>query len=245
MRTVPLHGKRAACRVALVDDEDYDLVIPYRWTVLEHDPAAPGRRSHGPYAISDMRRKTGETIWMHQLITGWTRVDHQDGDGLNNRRPNLRPASKAQNMANSRKNPGKTSRYKGVFWVKAKSKWAAKIQVNGRSRSLGRFTDEEDAAWAYDAAAREAFGEYAKTNFQDEPTQAMQARRQAERAAAMAEGRRKNSAFRKKWWKERQSATHTCAACGTEFQSSAVRVFYCSGACKKRKYDQQERERRQ
>ena len=169
MKTVPLHGKIAASRVALVDDADYDLVMQYRWHVMEHEPTAPGRRGHGPYALYEKRhggrKGRRETIWMHQLITGWAFVDHRDGNGLNNQRPNLRPASKAQNMANSRKNPGKSSKYKGVTWDRQRSRWMAKIMVNGRTRSQGRFTNEGDAARAYDAAAREAFGAFARLNF--------------------------------------------------------------------------------
>lgn len=253
MKTVPLHGKIAAGRVTEVDDGDYDLVMQHRWHVMEHAPAAPGRRSHGPYVVSVKyhggRKGRRETIWMHQLITGWPRVDHQDGNGLNNQRYNLRPATKSQNGANARKNLGKSSRYKGVTWDRRRSSWAAKIMVNRQVRTLGRFANEEDAALAYDTAAREAFGEFARTNFPDEPTAAMQAdwqaRREAERAAVDAAGRRKISASKQEWWKERPFATHVCTICGNEFQSNWVRVaLYCSRKCNDAAKRQRGRERR-
>lgn len=250
---VPLYGKRACGRVAAVDVEDFALVMQYRWHVLEHDPAAPGRRAHGPYVVYDAypegRGGTRITVYMHQLITGSRFIDHIDGDPLNNRRSNLRPATKSQNGANARKNPGKTSRYKGVFWDRERSGWQAKITVERQQVCLGRFANEEDAALAYDLAAREAFGEFALTNFPDAPEPAAladwRARREAECAAVDALKGRKISASKQEWWKARPVVTHICRGCGGEFQSNATRVFYCSGKCKQRGYSQQERERQQ
>lgn len=170
---VPLFGERARGRIALVDLEDYDLVMRYRWHVREADPVAPGRRPNGPYAFSNIARGDGSgwrMTTMHSLIMGRAFIDHVDGNGLNNQRHNLRPATHAQNGANARKNPGKTSRYKGVFWDRWRSCWTAKITVNRQARGLGRYEREEDAAAAYDVAAREAFGEFALTNFSSELT---------------------------------------------------------------------------
>lgn len=250
---VPLYGKRARGRVAFVDLEDYSLALQHRWHVLEHDPVAPGRRAHGPYAAyvahSGGRGGTRITVYMHQLITGSRFIDHIDGDPLNNRRSNLRPATKSQNGANARKNPGKTSRYKGVFWGRERSGWQAKITVERQQVCLGRFANEEDAALAYDLAAREAFGEFALTNFPDAPEPAVladwRARRETECAAVDALKGRKISASKQEWWKARPVVTHICRGCGGEFQSNATRVFYCSGKCKQRGYSQQERERQQ
>lgn len=237
---VPLYGKRARGRVAIVDIEDYGLVMQHRWHVLEHDPVAPGRRAHGPYAVYDSRQGgIRVAVYMHQLIAGHPRsgrIDHIDGNGLNNRRSNLRPASKQQNGANARKNPGKSSAYKGVFWDHRRSRWVATIMVDGRTQRLGRFGDEQDAAHAYDAAARASFADFALLNFPDAPMEAMRpewiARQEAEHAVADAEGRRKISESKQEWWRERPLAIHVCRVCGAEFQSNAVRVFYCSRRCK-------------
>lgn len=170
MRTVPLHGKKAAGRVVLVDDADYELVMQYRWFVWERTMA--NGTVNGPYATA--RRGRGRrcgTVRMHRLLVpDGPGVDHEDGNGLNNQQSNLRPASKAQNAANSRKgkaNGGVTasSSFKGVTWDKDRCLWRAQITARGVGRNLGRFADEAQAARAYDAAAREAFGEFAKVNF--------------------------------------------------------------------------------
>jgi hypothetical protein len=101
---------------------------------------------------------------MHTLLMpGAAQIDHRDGDGLNNRRENLRPATRTQNNANQRKYRG-TSRYKGVSWDVSSRRWRARIHCDHRETSLGQFTSEADAARAYNAAALEHFGEYARLN---------------------------------------------------------------------------------
>lgn len=170
MRTVVLYGSMARGRVALVDDADYDLVMRYRWRCQEQS-RGPGLKPHGPYAIATIPGSGNKSILMHVLITGRIGTDHGDGDGLNNQRCNLRPATNGQNKANSQKYAGATkSTYKGVYWQSRGNwgRWAAQIRVNGHLRSLGVFTDQIEAARAYDAAAREAWGEFARPNFPDE-----------------------------------------------------------------------------
>lgn len=163
MRTVPLHGKKAGGRVALVDDADYDLVMAYRWNIRE--TLRPGRRTYGPYAEAYARRDGRATkVQMHGLITGWLMVDHKDHDGLNNQRSNLRPATTAQNNHNQRPRIGHSSQYKGVTWHKKIRKWQATIKIGGKCRYLGVFAVEQEAARAYNAAALEAYGEYAHLN---------------------------------------------------------------------------------
>ena len=157
---VPLGGKRAAGRVALVDESDYELVMQYRWHIQEDK--RPGHQA-GPYARAWMG---GKQIFMHTLITGYFRVDHADGNGLNNRRSNLRPATAAQNLANTHRRPaGGTSRYAGVSRQSNSTRWVARITYEGTILYLGSFVSEEEAALAYDKAARELYGEFARPNF--------------------------------------------------------------------------------
>ena len=163
MKTVPLHGAKAAGRVALVDDDDYELVSGYRWRVWERR-RGPNGAIWGPYAVASVSSRRGGCIQMHQLITGWPMTDHRNGNGLDNQRSNLRPATVAQNTQNARPQAGSSSRYKGVTWHKKLSKWQAEIKVGGKHRYLGVFVSEEDAALAYNVAALEAYGEYAYLN---------------------------------------------------------------------------------
>lgn len=109
-------------------------------------------------------------ISMHRQITGVVDgmdVDHINGDGLDNRRENLRICSHADNQKSHRKHvswAGKptASKYKGVHWHRKNSKWCAKLA----NKYIGSFQIEEDAAIAYDNKARELFGAFAKTNFE-------------------------------------------------------------------------------
>jgi hypothetical protein len=146
--------------VAIVDDADAAHVSQFRWQ------ATPGR--HTFYArrsfwVPAEGRVRGQS--MHTLLTGWSRVDHIDGDGLNNQRSNLRPASAQENRRNSQKTVGCTSTYKGV--KRQGRYWIACIGVSpGIQHYLGCFSSEIEAARTYDAAAREVFGEFARLNFE-------------------------------------------------------------------------------
>lgn len=104
---------------------------------------------------------------MHRLLMpGIERVDHKNGDGLNNLRRNLRPATRCQNQQGFQsKRAGTSSKYRGVHWHKSAQKWYAGIRVSGKQLFLGLFQSEADAARAYDNAARKYFGEFASPNF--------------------------------------------------------------------------------
>lgn len=95
-------------------------------------------------------------------------IDHVDGNGLNNRRDNLRRATNQGNSANSKSQRGSGSRFKGVAFHKATGKWEAFIRFDGKKQHLGLHAAEEDAARSYDEAAIRLFGSFAKTNFQSE-----------------------------------------------------------------------------
>ena len=105
-------------------------------------------------------------IWAIQ--TGETpsaEIDHINGIKDDNRWSNLRAATHTQNMRNRKSCIGASSKFVGVNWRSDCKKWAAAIRYDGRIRHLGYFTDEADAARAYDKAARECFGDFARPNF--------------------------------------------------------------------------------
>ena len=89
-------------------------------------------------------------------------VDHKDGNGLNNRWENLRPATQSQNTRNRRINSNNTSGFKGVYLDKRDGRYDARITICGETHNLGRFSNPQDAHNVYVAAAKKHFGEFAR-----------------------------------------------------------------------------------
>jgi hypothetical protein len=145
---------------ALVDDADFDNVSAARpWHAVVDETRVYARKSI-------VRNGRWESIRLHTFITGWAFIDHINGNGLDNRRENLRPCTAAQNAANRALRRDARTGFKGV---RAKGgKWLARIQASGVRRHLGSFETPEDAAKAYDAAAIESFGQFARLNFPKE-----------------------------------------------------------------------------
>ena len=147
--------------VVLYDAADAEAIESRTWSVIADGSAGLF------YAASNAKNSDGERmrLRMHSLLMGRSGVDHINRNGLDNRRSNLRFASPSQNSANRAGRPDGSSQYKGVHWHRGMRKWAASMKAVDRQRHLGYFTDEAEAARVYDAAAREAFGEYAYLNF--------------------------------------------------------------------------------
>lgn len=150
--------------VALVDDEDFSVLSQHKWSASE-------RRNHkgNILRVEVVTRLRGKLTRMHRMIMNVDDrridVDHREIAHLpyiDNRRSNLRIATRSQNNANSRKRTGTTSKFKGVYFHSRWGKWTAEIKAYKKRTYLGCFTTEQAAHQAYLAAAREAFGEYAR-----------------------------------------------------------------------------------
>lgn len=145
--------------VALVDDADADRVLAVgRWQAIE--------RPRTTYAVHTLNRGA---VSLHAFLTGYVLTDHINLDGLDNRRANLRPATHAENLRNRGRQTNNSSGFKGVTWNKRARKWQAQIGMPGSKSYLGIFVDPEEAARAYDAAAIELHGEFARLNFPNSP----------------------------------------------------------------------------
>lgn len=160
---IELRRKSGPSLWAVVDLEDYESVSQHAWHAdIKSKWTYAATKTH----VSGRLVK----VYMHRLLLearAGIHVDHIDHDGLNNRRSNLRAATHSQNQHNRRPIGGR-SPYKGVTWDSSKKRnkrWAVRINIHGRVVNIGRFATELEAALAYDAAASEAFGEFALLNF--------------------------------------------------------------------------------
>lgn len=138
--------------ICVIDDADAHLVTPFKWS---YSPTGYARRIC-----------SGKNVAMHRIIMGSPEdlcVDHINGNTLDNRRENLRIFTKMENCRNQ-KPKGATSKYKGVSIHASRGKWQVKIRSMHKTIFVGRFDDEREAALAYDKAAIQYYGEFAKTN---------------------------------------------------------------------------------
>jgi len=146
-------------QVALVDDEDFDKLSILKWYAHWSPKTKSYNALHGTW---DRELKKRGAIKMHRTVLGVTDpnvfVDHINHDTLDNRKENLRIVNNRENMQNLKgKQCGKfTSRFPGVSWSTERKKWYAVIYKNGKSKNLGRFTSELEAALAYQNALLES-----------------------------------------------------------------------------------------
>lgn len=156
MKTIRLtQGKQAT-----VDDSDYAFLSQWKWSATK-------RHSGIWYAV---RYEDGNAILMHRILLGHPcETDHKNGNGLDNRRQNLRACTRTQNQQNRRGwiLSGNSSQFKGVWLDSRKGrqpKWTAQIVISGQ-KIRQRFADEYEAARWYDRQASLYFGEFARLNF--------------------------------------------------------------------------------
>jgi hypothetical protein len=143
---------------AIVDVDDLPLVEGFNWYAKVH-------ANHVYAARYDYSNRDKRHIMLHRFIMVCPQglhVDHIDGDGLNNRRSNLRIVTNAQNSCNQKINKNNQSGFKGVHWAGDRKKWRACIRVNGRLNNIGCYSTPEDAYAAYCKASAELHGEYGR-----------------------------------------------------------------------------------
>lgn len=143
-------------KIAFVDDEDFDFLSKFKWYAVK------GSRTY--YASRFVERKE---IRMHNILIKHKKrnfIDHIDHNGLNNQKSNLRVCTKQQNNMNKLPMKGGTSKFLGVCWSQRAKKWRSTITHNGKNIHIGYYANEVDAAKAYNAMAKELFGEFANLN---------------------------------------------------------------------------------
>jgi hypothetical protein len=150
-------GRTAAIRllhgdVALIDVRDLARVLAVgAWRV-----------GGGGYVVATVRRRT---VYLHRIVLpDVPEADHRNHNLLDNRRVNLRPATRSTNTAHTRKRANCASRYKGVTWHQRIGRWQASLRAQGRLIHGGYYDTEDDAARWYNLKARELFGEFATLN---------------------------------------------------------------------------------
>jgi hypothetical protein len=145
--------------VAIIDVHDIHLVIARNWHahVQNHTVYAKrGANKGGKYV----------GVYLHSALLGpapdGMRIDHRDGNGLNNRRSNLRYATDSQNSSNRRFAQKSTSGVKGVTWHKASAAWQSQIKVRGKGIYLGLFRCRTAAHLAYAKASQALHGQFGR-----------------------------------------------------------------------------------
>lgn len=146
---------------AMVDDEDFDRINAHEWTAFQCRPGATLYARRGVWVGE--KKKIAR---MHREILGENCPkipDHRDGNGLNNQKENLRPATQSQNCFNKRcsPNPNKKSKYRGIKRAHSiRESWEARIKINKKTTHIGSFPTEELAYAAYLETAKRVYGDF-------------------------------------------------------------------------------------
>jgi hypothetical protein len=143
----------------LVDPADIPMLSQCNWTVSKSTKGLFYAKRINPHGL------------MHVILMGRKGVDHKNGNGLDNRRDNLRFATLSQNGINQKRRNGIKSKYKGVVPPRPEigsNYWRFKVTIGFKQREFGKYATELEAALAYDKKAKEVYGEWARLNFPEE-----------------------------------------------------------------------------
>jgi hypothetical protein len=156
---VPIHGG-----IVTVDRRDLGRVLLLRWWVTTNKAGNNYAVGYVPPELRDSTTPRSNQVTLHVWLLGKRRgdIDHKNGNGLDNRRCNLRPCTRSQNAANSRLRLGR--KFKGVYKAPKASRYHARIKFQGKNRYLGTFKNPEEAARAYNRAAKELHGAFSRPN---------------------------------------------------------------------------------
>lgn len=155
---------------AIVEVDDLALIAPYRWYAHNPPRSTKWYASTSWYLGGGRLNQVKKLVSMHALIMGHDvstgmDIDHINGNGLDNRRRNLRSATRTQTNANRGKYRNNSTGYKGVYYYpNRETPYWAYITCDRKRKSLGYYATAEEAALAYNKAAKELFGEYAHLN---------------------------------------------------------------------------------
>lgn len=170
MKLIPLtemNRKAIPKFFAMVDDEDYDELIKYKW----HAENKVNTSANTVYAVRTITIGKKDTkVRMHRQILNAPKgmlVDHGDGNGLNNQKYNIRICTHSQNSSNRVASRTSSSKYTGVHWDKSCNKWRTEIRKHGKRQFSKLFLDEKEAARCYNENAPRFHGEFAKINVID------------------------------------------------------------------------------
>lgn len=147
---------------AIIDEADYESVSKYKWTYCIN------KKDGHQFVIHGWAKGSGKkNLYLGRYIVDapdHLEVDHINQNPLDNRRSNLRLATRSQNAANIRKRSDNTTGYKGISFDKSRNKFIVIFTNKGKQKNLGRFDDIRDAIKVRNEAAKEAFGEFATPN---------------------------------------------------------------------------------
>jgi hypothetical protein len=148
-------------KVAIVDDEDFEYLNQFKWQAHKN-----GNKF---YAVTSLLiNNKYRTKMMHRLIANnknkKMHTDHINGDGLDNRKINLRICTHSQNLMNRGPQANNKTGYKGVCYDKRINKFRATISITGINKNLGCYINPVDAARAYNTAAIKYYCEFAQLN---------------------------------------------------------------------------------